>query len=67
MKFKRMVGTVTAALVMLSGMTVKVPEKSAPADAATVISLAPENKYESNGGKFQGWGTDLGWWANRVG
>ena len=67
MKFKRMVGTVTAALVMLSGMTVKVPEKSAPADAATVISLAPENKYEINGGKFQGWGTSLCWWANRVG
>lgn len=67
MKLKRMVGTVTAALVMLSGMTVKVPEKSAPADAATVISLAPENKYEINGGKFQGWGTSLCWWANRVG
>ena len=67
MNFKRMVGTVTAALVMLSGMTVKVPEKSAPADAAMVISLAPENRYEINGGKFQGWGTSLCWWANRVG
>lgn len=35
--------------------------------AATVISLSPNKKYEINNGVFEGWGTSLCWWANRVG
>ena len=35
--------------------------------AATVISLSPNKKHEINNGVFEGWGTSLCWWANRVG
>lgn len=35
------------------------------ADAVVVIS--PENMSTTNGGVFQGWGTSLCWWANRLG
>ncbi len=31
------------------------------------ISVNLKNKSTSNNGKFQGWGTSLCWWANRVG
>ena len=37
------------------------------ADAATTISLSPYSVYDINDGKFEGWGTSLCWWANRVG
>lgn len=35
--------------------------------AASVVSLSPENTYDINNGVFEGWGTSLCWWANRVG
>ncbi|MDE7302462.1 MAG: hypothetical protein K2N60_03975 [Oscillospiraceae bacterium] len=31
------------------------------------IVISPFNASETNGGKFQGWGTSLCWWANRLG
>ncbi|HOH88181.1 discoidin domain-containing protein [Ruminococcus sp.] len=37
------------------------------AAAATVVSVSPYDVYDVNGGKFEGWGTSLCWWANRVG
>ena len=37
------------------------------AEAATVVSLSPNSKYAVNDGIFEGWGTSLCWWANRVG
>lgn len=37
------------------------------ADAATNVVISPYNTYVINGGKFEGWGTSLCWWANRVG
>lgn len=36
-------------------------------DAAVSISISPDNRYEINNGVFEGWGTSLCWWANRVG
>lgn len=33
----------------------------------TTISISPLNASVMNGGKFEGWGTSLCWWANRVG
>jgi len=36
-------------------------------EAAAVVSLSPNNKYDINDGVFEGWGTSLCWWANRVG
>ena len=37
------------------------------ADAATTVTLSPYSTYDINDGKFEGWGTSLCWWANRVG
>lgn len=31
------------------------------------ISISPLNASKMNSGKFEGWGTSLCWWANRVG
>ncbi len=33
----------------------------------TLVTVSPENMSTTNGGKFQGWGTSLCWWANRMG
>ena len=38
-----------------------------PAGAATTVTLSPSDRYEINGGVFEGWGSSLCWWANRVG
>lgn len=41
----------------------------APAEvsAATTVVLSPDDTYIINNGVFEGWGTSLCWWANRVG
>lgn len=31
------------------------------------ITITPQNMSKTNDGKFQGWGTSLCWWANRLG
>lgn len=55
--------------VMASVMTVVSTAAMLPmsADGATVITLSPFDTYEINNGTFEGWGTSLCWWANRVG
>ena len=37
------------------------------AEDVTVIRLDPSNASPFNNGEFQGWGTSLCWWANRLG
>ena len=32
-----------------------------------LVTVSPEKMSTTNGGKFQGWGTSLCWWANRMG
>lgn len=36
-------------------------------DADSVVSISPMNAYTINDGNFEGWGTSLCWWANRIG
>lgn len=36
-------------------------------NAATTVVVSPYNPYEINNGVFEGWGTSLCWWANRIG
>lgn len=62
--FKKMTASVMAAGIALAGTSAAPPGKS---EAASVISLSPENRYEINNGVFEGWGTSLCWWANRLG
>ena len=35
--------------------------------ADVTITVDPENASPFNGGQFEGWGTSLCWWANRIG
>ncbi|MBQ4464585.1 MAG: discoidin domain-containing protein [Oscillospiraceae bacterium] len=35
--------------------------------AAQNVVLSPDSTYAINDGEFEGWGTSLCWWANRVG
>ena len=35
--------------------------------ASETITVSPYSIYEINDGKFEGWGTSLCWWANRIG
>lgn len=43
------------------------PEKELHADAAAVVTISPMDTYAINNGVFEGWGTSLCWWANRIG
>ncbi len=36
-------------------------------DASLSVTVSPENASVTNGGVFEGWGTSLCWWANRLG
>ena len=67
MKFvKRILSFVTAA-GMLSTAAVCFSFDRNDVNAASVVSLSPNNRYDINNGIFEGWGTSLCWWANRVG
>ena len=35
--------------------------------ADSVVSISPMSTYTINDGSFEGWGTSLCWWANRIG
>ena len=61
---KRMAAAAAAVVMMAqgSGMTL-----SAPASAAELITVSPFAVSPINDGVFEGWGTSLCWWANRVG
>lgn len=61
---KKISAAAMAFCVAISGASA-LPSKET--EAASVISISPENRYEINNGKFEGWGTSLCWWANRVG
>ena len=37
------------------------------ANAGTVVRLDPSEASPFNDGKFEGWGTSMGWWGNRIG
>lgn len=65
MKILRKICSAAAAMAVLTSMTSALP--AFEASAATNISLSPYDVYDINGGKFEGWGTSLCWWANRVG
>ncbi len=63
----------TRLLSLLLGCTLTAPMLlgsaiSAYADnAKKTVTLRPHEASPFNGGEFQGWGTSLCWWANRVG
>ena len=54
----------SAALAVPTFMPISSP---AEVSAASVVTVSPLNTYEINDGIFEGWGTSLCWWANRLG
>ena len=55
---------VAAAVIPVSGV---MPYISASAASGTLVRLDPSDASPFNNGEFQGWGTSLCWWANRLG
>ncbi len=53
----------TAAMIPITGIT---PYTTASA-AGTIVRLDPSEASPFNNGEFEGWGTSLCWWANRLG
>lgn len=54
-----------AALLLLPGILFSVC--GCQADGGLRLALQPDHLSTINGGVFEGWGTSLCWWANRVG
>ena len=66
MNLKRRITAVLTAIVSVCSAAV-VPIGTDKAEAASVVSLSPMDTYAINNGVFEGWGTSLCWWANRIG
>ena len=63
---RRIISMLTAAALAVPAVfTGSVGENSA--DAASAVTISPYSVFDINGGKFEGWGTSLCWWANRIG
>lgn len=60
---KRVLSFALAAVMAVSAA----PVISAADSTAEVIKLNPANESPFNRGEFQGWGTSMGWWGNRIG
>lgn len=58
----KIISFITAAAMLLPS----VPVFAADSDTV-VVSLDPSEASPFNGGEFEGWGTSLCWWANRLG
>ncbi|MBQ6479514.1 MAG: hypothetical protein IJI45_00220, partial [Anaerolineaceae bacterium] len=53
--------------VILAGAVMTACADAAVQSADEVIVIDPENVSKINDGIFEGWGTSLCWWANRIG
>ena len=62
-KGKRIISAVLASCIALTATRTG----ALPAHAAKTVVLSPDDTYAINNGVFEGWGTSLCWWANRVG
>lgn len=64
MKINRITAVITSCIMTFTSLHFAVRQE---AQAAETIVISPYNAYKINDGKFEGWGTSLCWWANRVG
>ncbi|MCH5212158.1 MAG: discoidin domain-containing protein [Oscillospiraceae bacterium] len=69
MKLKKITCAAMAAAVAVStgSLTLPLSPVAAATASATVVRLDPSNASPFNDGRFEGWGTALCWWANRLG
>lgn len=64
---KRIISLLTAVAMLLPAAAVTMPQNVMAAGTGTVVRLDPSEASPFNDGEFQGWGTALCWWANRLG
>lgn len=62
---KTLAAVLAAAMMPVSGIMPIAPVSAAA--TGTLIRLDPSEASPFNNGKFEGWGTSLCWWANRLG
>ena len=55
------------ALILSAGLLTAGMNGSIMTEAVQTVSISPASTYEINDGVFEGWGTSLCWWANRLG
>lgn len=68
MKAKKVLSAVTAlTLLPVIGAATSAPMAKAESASSTLVRLDPSNASPFNNGEFEGWGTSLCWWANRIG
>lgn len=60
---KKHISVVMAACIALTATGIN----PLTAHAARTVVISPDDPYAINNGVFEGWGTSLCWWANRVG
>ena len=54
-------------IALLAGVLMYSDRNELNVKADTSVKISPDNTYKVNDGEFEGWGTSLCWWANRVG
>ena len=69
MKAKKILSAITALTLLpaAGAITGSTPEAEAAASSAVTVRLNPAEASPFNNGEFEGWGTSLCWWANRLG
>ena len=61
-------GSYRWATLLTAGLLMTLPLCHAQnTDVDIRLTVDPANQSQINGGVFEGWGTSLCWWANRVG
>ncbi len=65
--FRRLIAlTAAAAMLPVSGF-IGVSAASRMSRADVIVRLDPADASPFNNGRFEGWGTSMGWWGNRIG
>ena len=70
MRHNKFICAVTAIVMTLGVCQAAMPLPASTVSAAgsaTVVRLDPSEASPFNDGKFEGWGTSMGWWGNRIG
>ena len=65
MKIKRIGAIFTAVALSLTGICTVAWDVSA--EDSEVVKIDPDNASPINNGVFEGWGTSLCWYGNRIG
>ncbi len=68
MRGKRLLSFCISASMLPLSFSITAPcANAATADSVTTVYLNPSDASPFNNGEFEGWGTSLCWWANRLG